>query len=183
MVSCGRYRKAEIGSLTKRSIQLDDDPPIITVAAAYSKRKRHDTQVLHPEVAHRLRTWLESKKDLSDKDLLFSISAKVPGGIERRTSKMMLIDLKAARKKWLEEAKSLKEKDDRENSDFLKYQNSAGVSPRTAQSLARHSDIRLTIGILIHVELHDQTAAIGSLSSPPSSGAPVFKTNKELLTA
>jgi hypothetical protein len=81
---------------------------------------------LHPEVASRLRTWLESKKDLSEKDLLFSISAKVPGGIERRTSKMMRVDLKAARKKWIEEAKTPKEKTNRENSDFLKYQNSAG---------------------------------------------------------
>jgi hypothetical protein len=98
----------------------------VTVEAAYSKRRRHDTQVLHPEVASRLRTWLESKKDLSEKDLLFSISAKVPGGIERRTSKMMRVDLKAARKKWIEEAKTPKEKTNRENSDFLKYQNSAG---------------------------------------------------------
>ncbi len=44
------YRKTEISSLTKRSIRLDADPPTVTVAAAYSKRKRQDTQVLHPVV-------------------------------------------------------------------------------------------------------------------------------------
>ena len=58
------YRKAEIGSLTKRSLRLDDNPPTVTVAAAYSKRKRQDTQVLHPEVANRLREWLKMKEDL-----------------------------------------------------------------------------------------------------------------------
>jgi hypothetical protein len=31
------YRKKEIGSLTMRSLRLDDDPPTATVAAAYSK--------------------------------------------------------------------------------------------------------------------------------------------------
>jgi site-specific recombinase XerD len=42
------YRKAEIGSLTRRSLRLDADPPTVTVAACYSKQKRQDTQILHP---------------------------------------------------------------------------------------------------------------------------------------
>ena len=86
------------------------------------------------------------------------------GGVDRRTSKMMKADLKAARKKWIEEAQTRKQKAEREASDFLRYKDSAGkfadfhsnrhtfitnlehvgVSPRTAQSLARHCDIRLT---------------------------------------
>jgi len=37
-----------------------------------------------------------------------------------------------------------------------------------AQVLARHSDIRLTLGVNTHVELHDQTAAIGALPGLPS---------------
>ena len=56
------YRKSEIGSLSKRSLRLDDDPPTVAVAASYSKRRRHDTQVLHPEVANRLREWLKTKE-------------------------------------------------------------------------------------------------------------------------
>ena len=42
----------------------------------------------------------------------------------------------------------------------------AGVSPRTAQTLARHSDIRLTMGIYTHIELGDQAAAIEALPGP-----------------
>jgi len=39
-----------------------------------------------------------------------------------------------------------------------------------AQTLARHADIRLTLGLYTHVELHDQTAAIESLPAPPGAG-------------
>ena len=37
-----------------------------------------------------------------------------------------------------------------------------------AQTLARHRDIRLTLGVYTHVELDDQTAAIEALPAPPS---------------
>jgi site-specific recombinase XerD len=38
-----------------------------------------------------------------------------------------------------------------------------GVSPQTAQSLARHSDIKLTMNIYTHVAPVEQAAAIMSL--------------------
>jgi hypothetical protein len=52
------YRRKEIGSLSKRSFRTDSDPPTVTVAAAYSKRRRKDAQVLHPELVNRLVKWL-----------------------------------------------------------------------------------------------------------------------------
>jgi integrase len=45
----------------------------------------------------------------------------------------------------------------------------AHISPRMAQTLARHSDIRLTTQVYTHVELADQTAAIGALPGPPGA--------------
>jgi len=181
------YRRSELGSLTKRSLRLDDDPPTITVAAAYSKRKRQDTQVLHRVVVERLREWLEDKRALAADALLFPVSAKIPGGVDRRTSKMMRADLKAARKKWIAAAKTPEEKAEREQSDFHKYQNDlglfadfhsnrhtfitnlehVGVTPGKAQSLARHCDIRLTMGVYTHIGLNDQKTAIELLPPPP----------------
>jgi hypothetical protein len=119
---------------------------------------------------------------------LFPVSAKTPGGVDRRTAKMMRVDLKAARKKWTAEAKTEKEQSEREQSDFLAYQDHdgrfadfhsnrhtfitnlerVGVSPRRAQSLARHSDIRLTMGVYTHIGLYDQSAAIELLPAPPA---------------
>jgi len=182
------YRRSEIGSLTLRSLRLDDDPPTATVAAGYSKRRRQDTQVLHPEVVRRLREWLAAKGEIDPGAPLFPVSNHAPGGVSRKTSKMMRRDVAAARQKWLEEAQTAEERKRREQSDFLAYQDHngrfadfhsnrhtfitnlerAGVSPRVAQTLARHSDIRLTMGIYTHIGLHDQTAAITSLPAPPS---------------
>ena len=45
----------------------------------------------------------------------------------------------------------------------------SGVSPKMAQSLARHSDINLTMSRYTHIGLHDQAAALEALPplSPP----------------
>ena len=48
----------------------------------YSKRRRVDIQVLHPEVVRRLKTWLKGKRSLGSDALLFSVSAKISGGVE-----------------------------------------------------------------------------------------------------
>ena len=179
------FRKGELGSLTKASFRLDDTPPSVTVAAGYSKRRREDTQILHPEVVAQLRTWLATKPKLAADKVLFRISKRA-GGIERKTNKMVRLDLARARRTWLKESMTLQEREHREASDFLCYQDHAGlfadfhslrhffitslersgVSPKMAQTLARHSDIRLTLGVYTHVALHDQAGVIESLPGP-----------------
>ncbi len=104
-------------------------------------------------------------------------------GIDRRTSEMMMQDLAAARALWIDEAANDKEHQDREKSDFLKYRDSSGrfadfhslrhtfvtnlcradISPKTAQTLARHSDIRLTMNVYSHVEEKERADAIQKL--------------------
>ena len=54
---------------------------------------------------------------------------------------------------------------------FITSLERVGIRPKMAQTLARHSDVRLTLGIYTHVELHDQAAAIASL--PPLPGRDV----------
>ena len=182
------FRKGEIGSLVLRSLRLEDNPPTATVGACYSKRRRQDSQILHPEVVQRLKDWLATKTNLGPTDLLFPISGRVPGGKERKTHKMMQLDLKTARTKWIEAGSTPAERDRRDKADFLRYESEdglfadfhsnrhmfitslerAGLSPKMAQTLARHSDVRLTLGIYTHVGLHDQTVAIDSLPAPPA---------------
>jgi len=173
--------------------------PTIT-SACYSKRRRQDTQILHPEVVRRLKEWLATKPDLGPDDVLFPVSGRVPGGKERKTHKMMRLDLERARKRWIGEAKTEEERRQREQSDFLCYRNDdglfadfhsnrhlfitslerAGVRPKMAQTPARHSDIRLTLGTYTHVEVYDQTAAIQSLPAPPGGGERVETEAAEL---
>jgi hypothetical protein len=52
-----------------------------------------------------------------------------------------------------------------------------GVSPKLAQELARHSDIRLTMNVYTHARLHDLAGAVEGLPSllptnPPAGAAP-----------
>ena len=142
---------------------------------------------MHPELAKQLKAWLAEKRNVKPSTILFPVSGRVPGGTNRKTNKMMRLDLAAARETWLAEATTKQERLKREQSDFLCYRNHAvlyadfhscrhlfitsleraGVSPKMAQTLVRHSDIRLTLGVYTHVELQDQTAAIESLGGPP----------------
>jgi hypothetical protein len=110
----------------------------------------------------------------------------VPGGVDRKTSKMMERDLQAARKLWVEAATSPSERTTRGESDFLAYVDRqgrfadfhanrhtfitnlgrAGVSPKTTQTLARHSDIRLTMNVYSHTDLEKKADAIRRLPAP-----------------
>lgn len=92
-------------------------------------------------------------------------------------------DLAAARKAWLEEAKTEDERSRRKLSDFLRYKDTLGryadfhanrhtfitnlgrdgVNSKTAQNLARHSDIRLTMNVYSHTDLAEKTEAVRRL--------------------
>jgi hypothetical protein len=102
---------------------------------------------------------------------------------------MMQRDLATARKAWLAETDDNEERKRREESDFLIYQDNegefacfhstrhtfitnlsrVGVSPQTAQKLARHSDIRLTMNVQSHTDLAEEVDAIGRLPQAVSS--------------
>ena len=41
------------------------------------------------------------------------------------------------------------------------------MAPKVAQTMARHSDINLTMNVYSHVEMDEQAAAISELPAPP----------------
>ena len=118
--------------------------------------------------------------------------SKAPAVPERKTYVMMREDLAAARRVWMAEAEGdKKEHRRRQRSDFLAYCDHAGrfadfhslrhtfvtnlcranIPPKTAQTLARHSDIRLTMDVYTHVDRAEQVAAIRSLPVPEEDEA------------
>jgi len=119
------------------------------------------------------------------------VSGEVSGGVERKTGKMIRLDLQAARKQWIEEADTERERAEREESDFLTYCNHAGlyadfhsnrhlfitnleragIRPKMAQTLARHSDVRLTMDVYTHVDREEQIDAIRKLGAPGDEAA------------
>src|SRR5436305_13602476 len=53
---------------------------------------------------------------------------------------------------------------------FITNMVKSGVSPKAAQSLARHSTIDLTMNVYTSLTVHDQASALASLPPIPSLG-------------
>ncbi len=168
-------RASELGSLTPHSFRLTDlDGAMVSVEAAYSKHRRDDTLPLRRELAEKLKLFLGGRPGEAP---LFAMPQK-PAEMLRR-------DLTAARDKWLEDAKSEREREKREKSEFLKDKDAAecnvdfhalrhtfitrlarsGVAPAVAKSLARHSTITLTMDHYTHTLVEDERDALDRLPS------------------
>lgn len=148
-------RASELASLTTESVRLDADPPTVTVAAGFSKRRREDVLPLHPEAAAAVEELLATTAP----------GAKLwPGrwAKDGLAARRMRGDLKAA---------GIAYKNARgEVCDFhslrLVFVTSlalAGVPLQTAQKLARHSTPTLTSNVYTRLGLTDLAAAVGRI--------------------
>ncbi|MDZ4848411.1 MAG: site-specific integrase [Pirellulaceae bacterium] len=180
------FRRNELGSITERSFNFESKPPQLTVAASFSKRRKNDVIPLRSDLAERIQGWLALRTDRDDKLPLIGISNK-------RTGEMLKRDLAFARKLWLAEITDEQLRKKAEASSFLCFidvngryadfhalrktfitnLSKSGVSPKMAQSLARHSDINLTMNVYTDVVLEDQAIAVESLPQlPPATPLP-----------
>ena len=176
-------RASELASLTPASFDLSADSPTVTVGAAYAKNRRADTLPVHPSLAAGLAGWLAVKPP----------GRPVwPGKWADRAGEMMGRDLAEARDAWLGGAADAAERGRRAASDFLAYRDGdgryadfhslrhtfisglvrAGVTPKVAQTLARHSTITLTMDRYSHTGLHDTAAAVAKLPALAAGGPP-----------
>jgi len=179
-------RASELASLTPESFDLDADPATVTVQAAYSKHRRQDILPLHASVLVLLRSWLAAKP---------KGQPVWPGNWAKgkEAGAMLRVDLERARTCWIKE---VAEDDDevkrRERSSFLAYKDAdgryadfhalrhtfitnmvkSGVSPKAAQSLARHSTIDLTMNVYTSLTVHDQASALAALPAIPTFDRP-----------
>ncbi len=140
-------RAGELRSLRRDSFRLDQHPPTVTVAAAYSKRRRTDTLYLKVDTAKALERFLRSLLPAAQ---VF----RMPHPIH--LVEMLREDLVAPDIKDNEEGVI----------DFHALRHSfittlvrAGVDPRTVQALARHSTITLTMDRYCHSGRTDQASA------------------------
>ena len=167
-------RANELHTLTRSSFSLDADPPTVRVKAGFSKRRKMELLPLRASTAADLRQFLASK-------LPAARAFNMPKS--DKTAAMLREDLADARKEWLDAAQNPLERAERDSSDFLSYENHAGLVadfhslrgqfitnlskggthlPMT-QKMARHSDPSLTSNAYTHIELHEQTRALDSL--------------------
>ena len=177
------YRRNEIASVTRTSFDFATAPATLTVKAGYSKHRRTDVLPLRTDFAERLRAWIAAKPGLAAGEPLFRVA-------DKRTAEMIKKDLAAARAKWLKDAEDdSAEYQRRVESEFLIYKNEqghvvdfhslrstfitnltrSGVTPKTAQMLARHSDINLTMNTYTMLGVVDQVAAVEALPPIPTN--------------
>jgi len=176
------FRAAELASLASSSFDFSGDVPTVTVLAAYSKRRKTDARPLPMGLAESLRQFLDHRR------LTTAVSEESriwPGSWPEKASVMLRRDLEAAGISYQDKAGRFL--------DFHSLRHTfgtnlarAGVAPKVAQELMRHSDVNLTLGIYTHIEMSDLAGAVEKLPGNhidhwPESAAPGFSCTKVAL--
>ena len=123
------YRANEIRSLTPESFSLDDEYPCITIRPSISKRRKRDMQPIPQPFVAGIRAWL------SGKPRGHRVFETMPGD----TARMLRADLDLACQAWIAEGETEAERERREQTDFLVYEN--GVGEFFDFHACRHSSI------------------------------------------
>jgi hypothetical protein len=158
------FRAGELRSLTPESFHLDPISPSVTVAAAYSKRRRDDIQPIRPALAEALLSWIATKCP----------ATPVFGPLSKHTNLMIRADLERAGLAYRDSSGRVADFHSLRHS-FITTLAMSRAPVKVVQSLARHSTPTLTLGTYSHVGLHDQAGALEALpdlTSPPSDSEP-----------
>jgi integrase len=154
-------RANELRSLTRASFDLDGDPPAVTVEAAYSKRRRQDTLALRPGLADALRSFLAAKMAMAQ---AFPIPTD-----RHKAAAMFRADLEAAGIPFRDDAGLVADFHSLRHT-FISNLARAGVHPKTAQTLARHSTITLTMDRYSHTLREQEAEALATLPDLSATG-------------
>jgi integrase/recombinase XerC len=131
------FRASELASLSPSDFDLSSDRPTVTVKAAYSKNRRQSVQPLPPDVADALRGYLADRP---------AGCAVWPGPWHKNAAEMLRADLTAAAIPYRDSEGRVADFHALRHS-YITLLERSGVSPKLAQELARHSDIRLTMNV------------------------------------
>ena len=149
----------EAARLTPEAFDLKEDTPTVTVKAGYSKRRKQDVLTLRDDLATELKRWLRRK----------SKGERVwPGTWHKKASVMVKRDLESAGLKYRDAATFVFDFHALRH-QFVSSLARAGVHPATAQRMARHSDINLTLTRYTHIGREDEKRAVEAL--PGLNGA------------
>ena len=151
-------RANELATLTPSSFTFGD-APTVTVEAKNAKNRKRETLPLLPDVAERLRAYVGIRPTVFP-----------PTGWKNYTCRLMRSDLEAA---------GIPIEVDGTRVDFHALRHTfitslarGGVPPQIAQRLARHSDVKLTLGVYSHLGLVDLRGALEKLPDLTREGTP-----------
>jgi integrase len=157
LTACGTgFRSHELAALRPDSFDFTGAVATVTLPATVGKNRRRATLPLPPGVAVALRAYFHGRQ----------AGAPIwPGNWWKNGADMLRIDLEAAGVPYevpgpdgplFADFHSLRH-------SFITLMARSGVSPKQAQQLARHGDIRLTMDRYTHLGLSDLADAVGRL--------------------
>ena len=155
-------RVGELGKLRVADLRLDSRTPHIELSARITKNSQDDTIPLRDDLVTIFRRRVQG---MSPDALVYAIphcflkrfdADCARAGIPKRDGRGRTVDVHSLR------------------TTFGTWLARAGVAPRTAQALMRHSDIRLTMGVYTDPRLLDTAAAIATLPSVAPTESATF---------
>jgi integrase len=146
------FRRSELASLTPASFCLHVEPPVIVCEAAYTKNGRTAEQPIPDALAVALRPWVAAK----------AADRPVFDPLPEKTGRMLKADLTRAGIAAVDASGRVVDMHSLRHG-FITTLARAGVPIKTLQTLARHSDPKLTLNVYTHLTVHDTAAALGAL--------------------
>ncbi len=158
-------RVGEMKALHWGDVHVDGERPVILLRASTTKAKRGDSIPLQPALADKLRNAKPPFAGSSDR-----VFKTTPTRLSFRTDCARAgIDVKADAQGRTLDRHCLRV-------TFITWLSQAGVHPRVAQQLARHTDLRLTMQVYTDPHVLDLFGAVASLPTPTDS-APTNEAN------
>jgi len=146
-------RWSELCCLRRESFDLVSAPPTVTVEAGYSKHRREDTLPLRESTAAALSTYLRPR---------MPTEKAFPMPKSKAGAEILREDLKAAGIPYRDSSGRVADFHALRHTFITNLANS-GVHPSTAQRLARHCDVNLTLSHYTHSTLERQSEAVERL--------------------
>ena len=153
-------RASELSNVTRGDLSLSIASPTVTVQAAYSKRRRRDVQPIRPDLAAVLRGWIGDRVSDNDAARLWC------GSWSEDAAEMLRGDLEAAGIPY-EDGQGRVFDFHALRHQFISNLAQAGVHPKIAQQLARHSSITLTMDRYTHLDVAQTADALMALPNVP----------------
>jgi integrase len=156
------FRAAELAALQPGHFHLTADPPAVTLPAKVAKNKKAVRFPLAPGVVSALRVYLSGKP---------AGQPIWPGMWFKHAAKMLRVDLATANVPYRVDGPNGPEYADFHSlrHTFCSSLAAAGTGAKELQTLARHSDPRLTFGLYTHARTGELAKAIGRLAIPTTS--------------
>ena len=146
-------RRRELKTLTPRAFDFTQTPVVVSVQAENSKHRHLDRLPLPKDVSQAFQQYLAEKP--MDTPIW-------PSSWWRKSAKMIRQDLVDAGVP-IEDSQGRVLDFHSQRTTFITNLSRAGLPPALAQKLARHSDIKLTLGTYTQLEMRELGAAVNKL--------------------